>query len=75
MEKESYINLNGVDCAVLIYERHKYIVSYHIRLNITILADQADVYIISISTCRSQGITFSLDRFGEGAFLENYKKL
>lgn len=74
LEEESYINLNGVDCAVLVFERYSYTGSNRVSLNITILADHKEVYIIGISAGGSQGMIFKFNTFGEEAFLEKLQE-
>lgn len=74
LEEESYIHLNGMDCAVLVFERYSYTGSNRVSLNITILADQTDVHIIGIAAGGSQGMIFKFNRFGEEAFLEKLQE-
>lgn len=74
LEDESYVTLNEIQCAVLVFERYSYFGNNRVSLNITILSDQNEIHIIGISAGGSQAVIFKMNTLGEEAFLEKLQE-
>ena len=69
-EDGSDCEMNGVRCAVRVYERYSMIGSNRVSLNITVLGSGDDVSISAITSGGSQAVLFKINTFGESAFLD-----
>ena len=69
-EDGSNVQLNGVSCAVRVYERYSLIGSNRVSLNVTLIGMGAELYLTAITSGGSQATFFKLNTIGEGKFLE-----
>lgn len=70
LEDKSNFTINGVRCAVRVYERYSLIGSNRVSLNLTLLSAGAAVFLSAITSGGSQAMLFKVNTLGEGAFLE-----
>ncbi|MBQ8975348.1 MAG: hypothetical protein IJ072_06470 [Oscillospiraceae bacterium] len=69
-EDGSDINVNGVRCAVRVYERYSVIGSNRVSLNVTLMGTDNEIYLSAITSGGSQATFFKINTLGEEAFLE-----
>lgn len=62
--------MDGVRCAVRVYERYSFIGGNRVSLNVTLFGKDNDCYISAITSGGSQAIFFKMNTMGEKAFLE-----
>lgn len=69
-EDSSDFTINGVRCAVRVYERYSMIGNNRVSLNITLAGFGNDLWLSAITAGGSQAMLFKLNTFGEEAFLD-----
>lgn len=70
MEDQSNIRVNDVDIHVSVYERYSYLGKNRVSLNLTIVAENEDIFLTAITSGGSQAVLFKINTFGEEAFLD-----
>jgi hypothetical protein len=69
-EDGSDININGMNCAVRVYERYSMAGGNRVSLNITVVGYGEELFISAITSGGSQAIFFKINTWGEETFLE-----
>ena len=76
LEEASDFEMDGVRCAVRVFERYSYTGGNRLSLSVTLLGkSEGPVYISGITAGGSQAMIFKLNTFGEEAFLEKLEEL
>ena len=68
-EDGSDITVDGVRCAVRVYERYSIMGSNRVSLNVTLMGRDGELYLSAITSGGSQATFFKLNTIGEEAFL------
>jgi len=71
----SDFSIDGVRCAVRVYERYSYIGSNRLAANITLLGNGDDLLLSVISSGGSQAVFFKINTWGESAFTDHIVKI
>lgn len=74
-EDRSDYTLNGVQCAVRVYERYSVIGGNRVSLNITLMGNEEKLFLSAITSGGSQAVFFKLNTFGEESFLDCVKDI
>lgn len=74
-EDGSDCTLNGVRCAVRVYERYSLIGSNRVSLNITLISSGNGVWLSAITSGGSQAVFYKINTFGEQAFLDRVREI
>lgn len=76
LEEKSDFHMDGVNCAVRVFERYSYTGNNRLTLTVTIFGkDDGPVEISGITTGGSQAVLFKINTFGEDAFLDKLRKV
>lgn len=67
--------LNGVRCAVRVYERYSWIGSNRVSLNITLMSSGSGCWLCAITSGGSQAVFYKINTFGEQAFLDCVREI
>ena len=70
-ENGSDCTINGVRCAVRVYERYSMIGGNRVSLNITLVGNGDELFVSAITSGGSQAVLFKMNTFGEEAFLDS----
>ena len=68
-EDGSDITVDGVRCAVRVYERYSIMGSNRVSLNVTLMGRDGELYLSAITSGGSQATFFKLNPIGEEAYL------
>ena len=63
------VTVDGVRCAVRVYERYSIMGSNRVSLNVTLMGRDGELYLSAITSGGSQATFFKLNTIGEEAFL------
>lgn len=74
-EDGSDYELDGVRCAVRVYERYSYMGGNRVSLNVTLFGRDGELFLTAITSGGSQALFFKLNTMGEEAFLERLTEL
>jgi len=69
-EDGMYYELDGVRCAVKVYERYSYMGSNRVSMTVTVFGRDGDLRVCGITSGGSQAVFFKLNTLGEESFLE-----
>lgn len=69
-EDGSDFNLNGVRCAVRVYERYSFMGGNRVSLNVTLFGDGNSARLSAVTSGGSQAMFFKMNTMGENSFLE-----
>ena len=69
-EDRSDYDINGVNCAVRVYERYSVMGSNRVSLNITLIGNDEKLFLTAITSGGSQAVFFKINTFGEESFLD-----
>ncbi|MBQ8930384.1 MAG: hypothetical protein IJ052_08305 [Oscillospiraceae bacterium] len=69
-EDGSDITVDGVRCAIRVYERYSIMGSNRVSLNVTLMGRDGELYLSAITSGGSQATFFKLNTIGEEAFLD-----
>ena len=69
-EDGSDFNIDGVRCAVRVYERYSMMGKNRVSLSVTLLGDETQTMVSAITAGGSQAVFFKMNTFGEESFLE-----
>ena len=70
LEDSSDYDVNGVRCAVRVFERYSWIGSNRVSLNVTLVGSGDDLFLSAITAGGSQALFFKVNTFGEASFLQ-----
>ena len=73
-DRSDYI-LNGVQCAVRVYERYSIAGGNRVSLNITLMGNDEKLYLSAITSGGSQAVFHKLNTLGEESFLDCVKDI
>jgi len=71
----SDFNVEGVRCAVRVYERYSVIGSNRLAANITLLGVGDELHLSVITSGGSQAVFFKINTFGEEAFADKIARI
>lgn len=71
-ESGSSYEMDGVRCAVRVYERYSYIGGNRLSLNITLFGKDDDLHLTAITAGGSQAMFFKINTWGEQSFLDKF---
>jgi len=74
-QDESNLTLDGVRCAVRVFERYSIFGGNRLAANITLLGKEEDLYLSVISSGGSQAMLFKINTYGEKAFTKKITKI
>ena len=74
-EDGSECSLDGVRCAVRVYERYSMIGGNRVSLNLTLFGSGESLFLSAITSGGSQAMFFKVNTWGEETFLECIKDL
>jgi len=81
LEDSTDVQSGGTRCAVRVYERYSMMGNNRVSMNITLLGNGSNLYVVAITAGGSQAVLFKVNTFGEESFLshaenivENYKR-
>ena len=69
-EDGSDYTINGVRCAVRIYERYSMIGSNRVSLSVTLIGSDEELFVSAIASGGSQAVFFKINTIGEQNFLQ-----
>lgn len=67
--------MNGVRCAVRVYERYSMFGGNRLSMNVTLFGKDGDLFLTAITSGGSQAVLFKLNTLGEDAFLNRLIEL
>ena len=70
LEDGSDYEINGVRCAVRVYERYSMIGSNRVSLSVTLVGNGVDLYVSAITAGGRQAVFFKINTLGEESFLQ-----
>lgn len=73
LEEKTDKSINGVRCAVRVFERYSMMGGNRVSLSVTLLGDGEDLFVSAIATGGSQAVLFKINTFGEEAFLDTLR--
>lgn len=71
-EGGSSFEMNGVRCAVRVYERYSYLGGNRLSLCVTLFGRDQELHLSAVTAGGSQAIFFKVNTFGEEAFLNKF---
>lgn len=71
-EGGSDAEMNGVRCAVRVYERYSLMGSNRLSLSVTLFGRDGDLLLTAVASGGSQAMFFKINTWGEEAFLEKF---
>lgn len=74
-EDRSDYTLNGVQCAVRVYERYSVLGGNRVSLNITLIGNNEKLLLSAITSGGSQAVFYKLNTLGEESFLDCVKNI
>lgn len=74
-EDGSDSDLNGVRCAVRVYERYSMFGGNRLSLNVTLFGKDGEMFLTAITSGGSQAVLFKVNTLGEDAFLNRLIEL
>lgn len=72
-EDKSDFSINGVHCAIRVYERYSMMGGNRVSLNITIVGNDEESFLSAITSGGSQAVLFKINTLGEEAFLDTIR--
>lgn len=73
-EGSMYYEMNGVRCAVRVYERYSYLGGNRLSLSVTLFGRDNDLHLTAITAGGSQAMLFKINTWGEQSFLDKFIK-
>ena len=70
LEDGSDFNIQGVRCAVRVFERYSMVGSNRVSLSVTLLGSGDDLHVSVIAAGGSQAVFFKINTLGEESFLQ-----
>jgi len=81
LEDSSDVQSGSTRCAVRVYERYSMMGENRVSMNITLLGNGSNLYVVAITAGGSKAVLFKINTFGEESFLthaeniiEDYKR-
>lgn len=74
-EEGSDYSLNGVRCAVRVYERYSVSGGNRLSLTLTLLGQGEDLFLSAIAAGGSQGMFFKINTWSEESFLDKVREI
>lgn len=74
-EDGSENEMNGVRCAVRVYERYSMFGGNRLSMNVTLFGKDGDLFLTAITSGGSQAVLFKINTLGEDAFLNRLIEL
>lgn len=72
-EAASRYEINGVKCAVSVYERYSWFGGNRVSLTVTLIGHGDTLFLSGITAGGSQALFFKINTFGEEAFLNKLR--
>ncbi|MBE5786068.1 MAG: hypothetical protein E7324_00845 [Clostridiales bacterium] len=73
-EGGSFYEIDGVRCAVRVYERYSYMGGNRLSLNVTLFGKDDELYLTAVTAGGSQALFFKINTWGEQSFLAKFVK-
>ena len=73
-EGGSNAELNGVRCAVRVYERYSVLGENRLSLSVTLFGRDDELYLTSVTAGGSQAMFFKINTWGEESFLNQFAR-
>lgn len=68
-------DVNGVRCAVRVFERYSMMGSNRVSLNVTLVGSGRELFVSAITSGGSQAVLFKLNTIGEESFLDHVVRI
>ena len=75
LEDGSDFSIDGVRCAVRVFERYSLFGGNRVSLSVTLLGKGNELHLSAISAGGSQAMFFKINRVGEHTFLDQLKRI
>jgi len=75
LEDGSDYELNGIRCAIRVFERYSILGKNRVSMSLTLLGCEDTLYVTAITSGGSTGVFLKLNTLGEESFLERIKDI